>query len=74
MKPGRYIIINKNDIIETPLWVHSDFDMLDILGILTETNEVKYMYVGDKILRHRDYSQFRQLKLAPYSPLMEELI
>jgi hypothetical protein len=30
--------------------------------------------VGDKILRQRDYKQFMQLKLAPHSPLMEELI
>jgi hypothetical protein len=74
MKPGRYIIINKNDIIETPFWVHSDFNMLDILEIDEEKEEVRYMYVGDKILRHRDYTQFIKLKLAPHSPLMEELI
>jgi hypothetical protein len=73
MKPGRYVIIDKADF-ETPYWVHSDFNMLDILEILTETNEILYRYVGDKILRQRDYKQFMQLKLAPHSPLMEELI
>ena len=73
MKPGRYIIVDKADF-ETPYWDHSDFNMLDILEIDEEKEEVKYMYVGDKILRHRDYFQFSQLKLAPHSPLMEELI
>jgi hypothetical protein len=69
MKPGRYIILEK-----TAFWVHSDFDMLDILEITEK--EIKYEYVGDKdkIVRCRYYVEFIQLKLAPHSPLMEELI
>lgn len=73
MKPGRYIIVDKDDF-ETPFWVHTYYNMIDILEILTETNEILYRYVGDKILRHRDSKQFMQLKLTPHSPLMEELI
>ena len=77
MKPGRYIILDKDDIEKTPYWVHSDFNMLDILEIIETADEpeyVKYIYVGDMIIRERVYFEFMQLKLAPYSSLMEELI
>jgi hypothetical protein len=74
MKPGRYIILYKNDMEKTPYWVHSDFNMLDILEITNETEYVKYSYVGDKIIRERGYFEFMEIKLAPYSSLMEELI
>ncbi len=77
MKPGRYIILDKGDIDKLPWWVHFDFYMLDILEIIEVRDEpeyVKYTYVGDKIIRERGYFEFTQLKLAPYSLLMEELI
>jgi hypothetical protein len=74
VKLGRYIILYKNDIEKTPHWVHSDFNMLDILEIIEETEEIRYMYVGDKIIRERDCFEFMQLKLVPFSSLMEELI
>jgi hypothetical protein len=68
MKPGRYVILNKNHY-----WVYEDYHILDIIEI-DEERGVTYVYVGDKILRNRKYLQFMELKLIPHSSLMEELI